>query len=184
MKLYGPHEGARGFTLVELLIVVIILSILAAIVVPQFANSTNDAKLSALDSNLNSMRGVIELYYQQHNNKYPSATASSGGASLPSGASAGTGAADSEQAFIDQLTMFSNAAGQTSSIADTTNYKYGPYLKKGIPAEPISESATVAVITTGALGMAATAGDPGGYKFDNKTGQLIANRSTDNLDKR
>ena len=41
---------SRGFTLVELLIVAIILAILAAIVVPQFASTTNDAQESAFAS--------------------------------------------------------------------------------------------------------------------------------------
>lgn len=56
----------QGFTLVELLIVVIILAILAAIVVPQFSAATDDAKLSALDTTLANMRSSIDLYYQQH----------------------------------------------------------------------------------------------------------------------
>ena len=60
----------RGFTLVELLIVTIILAILASIVVPQFAATTDDAKLSALDSNLASIRSAVDLYYQQHGH-YP-----------------------------------------------------------------------------------------------------------------
>ncbi|MFK7816701.1 MAG: prepilin-type N-terminal cleavage/methylation domain-containing protein, partial [Gammaproteobacteria bacterium] len=46
----------KGFTLVELLIVVIILAILAAIIVPQFSASTNDAKAAALQSNLANLR--------------------------------------------------------------------------------------------------------------------------------
>ena len=50
----------------ELLIVVIILALLAAIVVPQFASSTDDAKLSSLDTTLSNMRAAIDLYYQQH----------------------------------------------------------------------------------------------------------------------
>ena len=167
-----PSRTGGGFTLVELLIVVIILSILAAIVVPQFASSTTDAKYSALDANLASLRGTTELYFQQHG-AYPGAVASSGG-TPPAGGTAGTGAAGTAQAFADQLTMYSNAAGQTATSSDA-NYKYGPYLKKGLPVEPISGSAAVEISTAGVLGMTATAGTNAGYKFDNKTGQLIAN---------
>ena len=60
-----------GFTLVELLIVVIILAVLAAIVIPQFSSSTQEAKESALRSTLLEMRNAVELYYHQHNAVYP-----------------------------------------------------------------------------------------------------------------
>ena len=171
MPNFKPENGQRGFSLVELLIVVIILSILAAIVVPQFASSTNDAKYSALDSNLSSLRAATELYYQQHG-AYPSAVAASGG-TPPAGGAAGTGAINTPQAVIDQLTLYTNAAGQAATASDAS-YKYGPYLKKGIPVEPISSLAAVEVSTAGILGMTAT-GSTGGWKFDNKTGQFIAN---------
>jgi len=175
MNLRHLQGRGEGFTLVELLIVVIILSILAAIVVPQFASSTTDAKYSTLDTNLGALRAATEVYYQQHG-AYPSAVASSGG-TPPTGGAAGTGAAASAQAFIDQLTMYSNAAGQTATNSDT-NYKYGPYLKKGVPVEPISNSAAIEISTAGLLGMTATAATNAGYKFDNKTGQLIANTTS------
>jgi general secretion pathway protein G len=60
-----------AFTLVELLIVVIILGILAAVVVPQFSDAGEDAKLSSLTTNLQTIRGQIELYKIQHGGNYP-----------------------------------------------------------------------------------------------------------------
>ena len=60
-----------AFTLVEVLIVVIVLGILAAIVVPQFSSAADDANLSALTTNLQTIRAQIELYRLQHNNTYP-----------------------------------------------------------------------------------------------------------------
>ena len=59
-------QGQNGFTLVELLIVVIILAILAAIIVPQFSAATDDAKQSAYDTNIANVRAAIDLYRQQH----------------------------------------------------------------------------------------------------------------------
>ncbi|MCU7947719.1 MAG: prepilin-type N-terminal cleavage/methylation domain-containing protein, partial [Candidatus Thiodiazotropha sp. (ex Cardiolucina cf. quadrata)] len=53
----------QGFTLVELLIVVIILALLAAIIVPQFASSTEDAKISSLDTSLAVVRTALDLYH-------------------------------------------------------------------------------------------------------------------------
>jgi general secretion pathway protein G len=55
-----------AFTLVELLIVVIILGILAAVVIPQFTDASDDARLSSLTTNLQTIRGQIELFKIQH----------------------------------------------------------------------------------------------------------------------
>ena len=48
-----------GFTLVEVLIVVVILAILAAAIIPQFADSTTDAKTSTALFNLNTDRKSV-----------------------------------------------------------------------------------------------------------------------------
>jgi general secretion pathway protein G len=55
-----------GFTLVEILIVVVILGILAAIVIPQFSQASLEAREASLISNLQTVRSQIELYKIQH----------------------------------------------------------------------------------------------------------------------
>jgi len=62
---------SSGFTLVEILIVVIILGILAAIVIPQFTSASTDARKSSLSTQLQSLQQQIALYQLQHNNAYP-----------------------------------------------------------------------------------------------------------------
>src|SRR5918996_4328030 len=76
MSSYPKRLIQAGFTLVELLIVVIILAVLAAIIVPQFSSATKDAQDAALDANLSSIRSAIELYRAQHNGAYPGAIGS------------------------------------------------------------------------------------------------------------
>jgi general secretion pathway protein G len=52
----------RAFTLIEILIVVVILGILAAIVIPQFTDASQQAQNSSVRSQLQTLRGQIELY--------------------------------------------------------------------------------------------------------------------------
>lgn len=166
---YAPKVIQKGFTLVELLIVVIILALLAAIVVPQFASSTDDAKLSALDSSLSNVRSVIDLYYQQHG-EYPGintavATCTTG--------TAGTGLANTSQAFIDQLSMFTDTNGGACSIKQGS-FIYGPYTKKNtLPNNPITGVNTLLVVNVGDLLMTGSA-TPAGWKYDTLIGKFIA----------
>lgn len=66
----------NGFTLVEVLIVVVIMAILAAAIIPQFTDSSNDARESTALLNLRTLRGQIQLYRAQHDGLLPSATLS------------------------------------------------------------------------------------------------------------
>ncbi len=111
-----------AFTLVEVLIVVIVLGILAAIVVPQFSNATTDANLTALKTNLQIVRGQLQLYKIQHGDLYPTA---------------GT--------FATQLTGNSDVTGATGTGA---GYPFGPYLQS-IPNNPYTNTNTVTSTAVG-----------------------------------
>lgn len=162
----------HGFTLVELLIVVIILAILAAIVVPQFSSPTEEARVSSLDATLGNVRAAIDLYYQQHGH-YPSAVAASGGTCT--GGTAGAGAADTEAAFLDQLAFYTNAAGQACSLKLSGAFPYGPYLKKrSLSANPLTQSSKLVIVKDGNLVMSGNSSTAGGWKLDNVTGRFIA----------
>jgi general secretion pathway protein G len=171
MTSFLRRHAAKGFTLIEILIVVIIIAILAAIAIPQFANSSRDAQESALDANLNTIRSAIELYRVQHSNVYPGVNVSSG--------VLGTGnTTNSEQAFRDQLTGFSNQQGQTCTVA-ATGFIFGPYLR-AIPSEPINNAAAINVVT--AANAAAAGTNDTGWRFNTVTGRFTMNSAA--LDRR
>ncbi len=60
----------KAFTLIEILIVVVILGILAAIVVPQFTSATQDSQAGNLKTQLGTLQRQTELYYAK-TNAYP-----------------------------------------------------------------------------------------------------------------
>lgn len=60
-----------GFTLVEVLIVVVILAILAAIVIPRYSHATDEAKSSNMFSQLQTIRSQILLYQAEHDYELP-----------------------------------------------------------------------------------------------------------------
>ena len=59
--------GRRGFTLIELMLVVVIISILAVIAIPRFVNARHKGFLSALRSDLENFALVQEAYHSDHN---------------------------------------------------------------------------------------------------------------------
>jgi general secretion pathway protein G len=118
----------KGFTLVEILIVVIILGILAAIVIPQFTNASQDARKSSLTSQLQTLRSQLELYKLQHLDAFPPA--------LAAGQVAGTAAWVEMTAKTDEDHTVS-ATG-----------RFGPYLQAP-PANPLNGQTGVLVINDG-----------------------------------
>ena len=115
----------RGaFTLIEILIVVSILGILAALVAPQFGKSAEKAKEAVAKEMLQSLRTRIELYTAQHNG-------------MPPGYLDGnsSGMANGVLAMY-QLTTPTNINGDYN--AKDPGYDFGPYLNN-IPKNPFTD---------------------------------------------
>lgn len=61
----------RGFTLIELMLVVAIIGLLAAIAIPKFANLVTKSKEAAVRGSLGSLRSALALYYADQEGNYP-----------------------------------------------------------------------------------------------------------------
>ncbi|MEM6314628.1 MAG: prepilin-type N-terminal cleavage/methylation domain-containing protein [Planctomycetota bacterium] len=121
---FARNHAARrsGFTLIEILIVVIILGILAAIVIPQFSSASEDARSSSLGSQLQALRSQVALYRLEHNDDYPTSNGKL------------TGTWD-----WDLLTGKTDKDGTKN-----TSGNYGPYLQS-VPTNPLNDKSAVIV---------------------------------------
>ncbi len=99
-----------GFTLVEILIVVVILGILASVVVGKFIGVFASSRDSSIQMNLFRIRSQIGVYREQHN-AYPTLAN-----------------------FVNQLTMATDISGNTAAPG-TPGFFFGPYLSR-MPTNP------------------------------------------------
>jgi prepilin-type N-terminal cleavage/methylation domain-containing protein len=153
----------RGFSLVELVIVVVIIGIIAAIAIPRFAGASQGASEAALRADLRTLRGAIERYAPEHNGEWP--------AYRPAGPDA---LHASYEAFERQLTQFTDSNGAADPARDAS-HPLGPYLSK-IPPLPVgSRAGSHKVASINYLGTPGAAGDEFGWEYSHYTGEIRVN---------
>jgi len=144
-----------AFTLIEILIVVVILGIVAAIVVPRMSDFSTVANETNLKENLSKIRVHLQVYRNQH-------------AGFPD-----------PSHLADQLTKFTDFHGNTAA-GRSTQYRYGPYLEQ-MPPNPISKLASIRVAS--APGEAAPPGDAdAGWWYNPMTGIFCADLTPAHVD--
>jgi general secretion pathway protein G len=68
-----PQRGAQaGFTLIELMVVIVIIGVLAALIVPNVLNRADDARVTAARTDVNNLMQALKLY-KLDNHRYPAA---------------------------------------------------------------------------------------------------------------
>lgn len=141
---------AAGFTLVEVLTVVVIMAILAGVLIPRLTNSSDDAKSSTLKHNLYVIQTQVELYRAQHLNQFP--TIKNNG--------------------LPQLSSATNAAGESGASGPL--FPFGPYFLEP-PMNPYDGSTKVVAVATPGEQPTAVVGTLGGWQYDASNGAVWPN---------
>jgi general secretion pathway protein G len=149
----------RALTLVEVMVVVAVLGILAAIITPQFQGHITRAKEAAAKDNLCTVRVQIQLYKVDHKGRYP-----------------GYWKGMQAPATTLKYQFIGTSAEDGSAVASTVKsgeYIYGPYLKQ-MPINPFNELSGIRYLADGVDAVNAVDG-MSGWLYKKETGEIFLN---------
>ena len=150
----------RAFTFIEVIMVVVILGILAAVVLPTFQGQTAIARESSAKDSLSTMRTQIEFYKIEHDG-------------VPPGYVNGnpTTLLTLERQFVGTTTLTGFAS--TNKIP-TAPFLYGPYIRK-LPENPFNNLTNIAYVAEGTAFSAAVDGTSSGWLYKKETAEFVIN---------
>ena len=140
------RKRTNGFTLVELLIVILILGVIVGIILPLFSDSSDRAKISSSLATLQTLRQQLSLAKIEHNEYYPD---------LGSGG-------DGWNIMIKKTRPSSSTTG-SYTLGDGSSTDVGPYIRK-TPKNPFEESSTINSVGSPAAGV--------GFLYNQSTGEI------------
>ena len=126
-------SGKKGFTLIELMIVIAIIAILAAILVPNFLKARAQGMITACEANVKNIGTACEMYATDNSSRYPTAKADLSTQNylraIPTCPS--SGAADSygysASSIPDMYTVFCSGSNAHTTVGSSTGYpQYNP----------------------------------------------------------
>jgi prepilin-type N-terminal cleavage/methylation domain-containing protein len=148
----GSVSARRGFSLIELVIVIAIIGIIAAIAVPRLSRANTTASETSLNESLRVMRTAIDLFYAEHDGTYPTL-------------------AKFEAAMTQYSSKDSTKFGDRDEASGVV---LGPYLR-AIPPLPVGAN-------KGKTAVVATRGEDGGWVYKQSTGEIYPNTKATEVD--
>lgn len=143
----SKSQSERGFTIVELLIVVVVIAILAAITIVSYNGITNRANQSASKSTASSVQKKVELYQAEENN-YPTAAQLTGAPASKSYSGLSTSTFGTPTSENGKGVVAYNTCGTSPNFTGAT-IDYWHYGATGGTASPSPNATTMYRITVG-----------------------------------
>ncbi|MDB5303403.1 MAG: hypothetical protein JWM97_952 [Phycisphaerales bacterium] len=156
----GFSVSRPAFTMIEIMIVVIILGIIAAITIPQFSNASHQARENTMRDCLRYLRTQVTVFKAQHRDVPPG---------FPGGS---LGATPDAPTFLNQMTNYSDELCNTS-VTTSDVFHFGTYLSS-MPANPLTGATGVWVVNSNTM-PAPDQTQPYGWIYNAQTLDLIAN---------